>query len=340
MFGPGQGRVRLLLRAFPGDNNGNERLDIADASAILRLVTLLEPNRPWDIPGNDLNLNNLVDPGDAIRVLRVVAGLDPQPPGASAPLTAFSVAAPTDDLPAPVIAAAPSPASGTLTLEADPRHATPGQTVRVRVKITGRTEPLAGASFTLDYPAEALRLTGPESIRTGSLVPTGTAQVWNLSPAQTDFAQQDGHVTLALSSAEPWPSDNLDNGVHNGILAEFTFTTTEAFTAPSTHAGWPITLRAAELSAGLDLERHPDAFLRLGAPAPAVPILSARRTETGLHLTLAGQPGTRYRIETSSNLQTWSPFATLTATPEALPIELPLLEEAPFHHFYRALPTP
>jgi hypothetical protein len=61
-----------LAYSLYADNNGNDRLDVSDASAILRMVTQIDPPRAWDIAANDLNQNNILDAGDAVRVLRVV----------------------------------------------------------------------------------------------------------------------------------------------------------------------------------------------------------------------------------------------------------------------------
>jgi hypothetical protein len=71
--------VRILKRQIIGGNNGNNRLDIGDATLIQRLLTRLDPIRSWDIAANDLNKSQDLDSGDVIRVLRTVVGIDPQP---------------------------------------------------------------------------------------------------------------------------------------------------------------------------------------------------------------------------------------------------------------------
>ena len=42
------------------------------------------------------------------------------------------------------------------------------------------------------------------------------AAIWNVSPAQTDYAKQDGTLAMAVSSPEPWTTKN-------GVLAEISF---------------------------------------------------------------------------------------------------------------------
>ena len=60
---------------------------------------------------------------------------------------------------------------------------------------------LEGASFALDYPTNALRLVNAQSARTGALVPSSAITLWNVQPAQNDYAAQNGQVRVAMSSA-------------------------------------------------------------------------------------------------------------------------------------------
>ena len=46
---------RITVRRIIGDNNANDRLDIGDATVILRFLALLDPVRAWDVSGNDVN---------------------------------------------------------------------------------------------------------------------------------------------------------------------------------------------------------------------------------------------------------------------------------------------
>src|SRR5437764_13630397 len=51
------GSVRILgSGGTTGDNNGNGRLDIGDATLLLRLLAQLDTTRSWDLSRNDLNL--------------------------------------------------------------------------------------------------------------------------------------------------------------------------------------------------------------------------------------------------------------------------------------------
>ena len=80
---------RLLGRKIIGDNNANDRLDIGDATIILRYLANLEPIREWDVALNNLNQNNGLDSGDVIRILRAAARIDPQPNVPTARLALF-----------------------------------------------------------------------------------------------------------------------------------------------------------------------------------------------------------------------------------------------------------
>src|SRR6185503_12307092 len=73
--------------SLEGDNNGNGRLDVGDATLVLRLLTLLDTTRSWDVEQNDLNNNGILDSKDAIKVIRAAAGIGAPP----APLAGFQV---------------------------------------------------------------------------------------------------------------------------------------------------------------------------------------------------------------------------------------------------------
>src|SRR2546428_809882 len=77
---------------------------------------------------------------------------------------------------------------------------------------------ISGAKFTINYPVQALRLVGPQSLRLGSSIPAGVLPIWNVAPSQNNYGTQNGHVTVALSSATSWPA-----GGSNSVLAELTF---------------------------------------------------------------------------------------------------------------------
>src|SRR5262249_46270007 len=117
------GIVTLLQRKITGDNNANDRLDVGDASAIMRLVTEIDPVRPWDVSANDLNDNKTLDAGDAIRVLRAAVNIDAQPtPATATVLKRQSLRAATVS-------------TGALTLNSDKADLHPGEQLVVRVSL-------------------------------------------------------------------------------------------------------------------------------------------------------------------------------------------------------------
>jgi hypothetical protein len=307
--------VRITRRKFIGDNNANDRLDIGDASTIMRFANFVEQPRIWDGPANDLNGNSQLDAGDVIRVLRAVVGLDPQPslPPAQA-LGSFSLES--------------SPDAPRVALQIDQPTAAPGEQVKVTVNLSQFSGPISGASFRLNYPAAALRLENATAHRTGALVPSSAAVIWNLSPAQNDYAAQDGAISLAVISDRNWPASQ-------GTLAELTFTVQAQAT---NQARWPISLLQPELSSGYDLiaaapaeisflGREPRALTFDGAPA---------LTNGTFSVSLNAEAGVTYRIEVSENLADWAPLATLTASGSTLNITDSLAGQNS-RRFYRAV---
>jgi hypothetical protein len=263
----------ITRRRHVGDNNANDRLDVGDASAIMRLVTLLDQPRSWDTPANDLNRNLLLDTGDVIRVLRAVVGLDPQP---ETGVTALAGGEPL------------------VTLSLDRAHALPGEQVRLRVNLDSTSNAVSGASFRLRYPVDALRLEGPGSHRLGSIVPSGAVSLWNLSPSQ-DYATQDGIVSLAASTDGAWSSGS-------GTLAELVFTIQAGAT---NQQRWPIGLSQVELSSGYDLVSAANAQLDfLGFELPAQVQLFFDLATGDLELIVSNAEG--YEIESSEDLVTWT----------------------------------
>jgi hypothetical protein len=285
-------QVSLLHRKYAGDNNGNDRLDSGDASIIMRFVTSLEPKRTWDTINNDLNRNNELDSGDIIRVLRAVVGLDPQP-GAEipapqgAPLGRQAIRA----------AAAAGPV---VSLVADKTDAKPGETVTVKLQVSGNAADISGASYTLSYPADALKLVNKDAHSAGDLVPASSATVlWNLLPAQNDYSAQTGVLRMGASAPSLWPGKN-------GELAEFTFQV-----QPGADARYrlPITVSQAELSSGYGFQPMTDATIALkGREAiPARFSAGAALDASGqFSFNLQGEPGAVYLIETSTDLANWA----------------------------------
>jgi hypothetical protein len=315
------GQATILVRRVVGDNNANHRLDVGDATLIQRLLTGLDPVRFWDRSGNDVNQNTELDSGDVIRVLRAVVRLDPQPlptGGLSADLgLARADLAPMSD-----------ETAGAILLEADALRAAPGELVTVRVRLGEVLSPIAAMALNLEYPVEALRLLNPQSHRVGEVVPASAVAVWNVAPAQNDYALQSGAVLLAVSSALSWPASD-------GTVAEFTFQVQEGQTG---RYQWPIRVSQAEVSAdGYDMAALADATLYFVGRDPLPPQLtpvSAGLGEDGFGFSFPGEAGVAYSVEVSSNLTDWVSLGTRLGADEPITISDPAALGAEYR-FYR-----
>ncbi len=309
--------VRITKRLFTGDNNANQRLDVGDATVILRHLAGQEQTRAWDVTGNDLNSNASLDSGDAIKVLRAAAGIDPQPGGGGG--VAFAPAGHPpgfDVLPTEVILLSPSSVRSNA-----------GSFVTFQISLRDIRTGISGAAFTLDYPTNALRLLNSSAYRSGALIPGGALAIWNVAPSQNNFATQNGRLSLAISSAGAWPA-------RNGVLAEVTF---QVQAGAATRYLWPVTLRGAEVT--------PDGYgnrmlLASGAvligrdPVQGSASTPRRNTSGFFEFIAVGDAGARYVIESSSDLTHWNPIRTFLNTTGSYPFEDPASETAS-HQFYR-----
>ncbi|MGV3774824.1 MAG: immunoglobulin domain-containing protein [Verrucomicrobiales bacterium] len=291
-------RVSVLHRNYKGDNNGNDRLDSGDATIIMRLVTMIDPRRSWDITNNDMNLNNDLDSGDIIRVLRAVVGLDPQP--GVQPTQGDGIQARQG---LRTMAAGPS-----ISLVADKTDARPGETFTVKMILSGNLVPISGASFTLEYPESALKLINNQAHRTGELIPsTGATVLWNIAPSQNDYEAQNGIVRMATSSPNVWAG-------LNGELAVFTFVVQEG---AASAFQLPINVTQAEVTSGFDVQGLANVALTLKGreAAPAQFAAGASVNANGeFTFTINGEAGAQYLIETSTNLVDWTLLTETTVS--------------------------
>ncbi|MHB9006333.1 MAG: cohesin domain-containing protein [Limisphaerales bacterium] len=303
------GLVRVLKRRITGDNNANQRLDVGDASVIQRLATGLDPLRTWDVPGNDLNQSSTLDVGDTILVLRTVVGLDPQPQ-ALALIQELALELGAGD-PVELTLGHLGAGDPRLVLQPDQKLIKSGQTVTVRVVLQGMTA-VFGASFHLDYPTNALWLKNAQAHRVGALVPGTAVALWNVAPAQNNYAVQNGHVSMAVSGATAWPSSN-------GVLAELAF---DVLANVEQQIEWPLHLSMAEVATeGFDIRSLADLTLLLWSteiqPVPADFDLGATGpTPEGFELSFQGQPGGTYVLEAAEQIQgPWSDISSPLTSP-------------------------
>jgi hypothetical protein len=272
--------------SFPGDNNANGRLDVGDATLVLRLLALLDTTRPWDVSRNDLNHNGVLDSGDAVKILRAAAGIET--PGGAPAVSGEDLSISAAGVSASAIVA------GRATLVPWALLGNPGSLVTVQVRLEGVEIPIAGVSFTVNYPANILRLRGAQDHRAGVIVPQSATPVWNVAPDQNDYSTQSGQLRFAVGTSSAWSANN-------GILADLTF---QVQNPPAGQFAWPITLGNVEIT--------PDGY-ELGTLASTGATFSTRpqlggvtRIESGT-FTLGFNAGTggSFVIEASTNLVNW-----------------------------------
>jgi hypothetical protein len=304
------GRVLIMPRHFPGDNNSNDRLDVSDASVILGLITGLSPIRAWDISGNDLNQNFQLDSGDVVRVLRAAVGIDPQPRWI--PPAGVSVRSPMTE--------------ASVNLRSDKSTLVPGDKITINVALDGMDGPLSGAAFKLEYPKDALRLESSASHRAGSLVPSSSTGMWNISPAIDDYARQDGTVYAAFASGAAWPASS-------GELAVLTFTVLQNATS---QPEWSIQISKIDLASGLDLTTAPPSELKLKSGNVVIQLTTPAFLDGVFQFRLLGEVGARYRVQVSENLATWAELSTYENPTGEITIRDSRLGESN-SRFYRAM---
>jgi hypothetical protein len=308
--------VVITRREFIGDNNANDRLDINDATIIMRYVSLLQQRRPWDTMLNDLNENMQLDVGDVTLVLRAVVGLDPQPTNPPAqPIMATSLRSLVQG-------------NGRIVVTADKHKAAPGEKVKVTVSLEDFNGPVSGVSFRLQYPTSALKLENSAAHRAGSIVPANAFALWNVAPAQNDYTAQNGTLSAAITTAANWSTNS-------GNIAEFTFTVQEG---ADDQYSWPIALSQAEASSGFEPVSLGGAQLSYIARDAVPPQFGATPTfsEEGLSLSFATEVGLQYEIEMSENLVTWALLTTVQGTGGTLTITDEDAEPVG-QRFYRAI---
>ncbi len=293
-----------------GDNNGNGVLDVGDATLLMRLLSQIDSTRPWDTSLNDLNQNARVDSGDAIRILLAAAVIDPDSSGGGAAakdLVATSEAA--------VIS--PSIARGSNGI------------VTFQVRLQNIRGQISGAAFTLRYPPDALRLADAQVLGVGSLVPLGSAVVWNVSPTN-NYGQQDGRVRFVASSGNAWPSGT-------GVLARVSF---QVQPGATNQFAWPLAVENAEVSAlGYNRPVAGGRASFAGRSARAALLTGLSRLTNGpCRFTLSGDAEATYTIESSSDLQNWSVLTNIVNTSGKVQFSDPDASVLP-HRFYRTRPV-
>jgi len=306
-----------------GDNNGNGQIDVGDASLLLRLLAHLDSTRPFDVIRNDFNHNSVLDSGDAIKILRIVAGIDAPP---QLPLSVTTSKKSSGSSSSTALSVAES-----LTLEPDHLQASAGQLITLRVKIANLAGPISGAKFTVNYPTQALRLRNQQDLRVGPSVSPQALAVWNVTPSQNNFLTQNGHATLALSSANSWT-------LGNPVLAELTF---EVQSGAAAQYLWSLTVTGGEVTTdGYSPRSLADGQTNfIGRDQLAATFGNLVRQPSGqFQFTLSGDPGAGYIVEASDDLVSWSLVTSVSNSPASIPVTDAQASGHP-QRFYRARPT-
>lgn len=303
------GEVRILKRRVTGDNNYNDRYDVGDATILLQYAAGLLEQRSWDLTLNDINKNNQVDAGDAGIVLRTVVGLNTQPQSGSIFMSRFfSGAEPARLRQSNSLSVVGAEPQETAVLMLNPTEARPGQIVTLQLELRDVQSELAGASFQLNYPVEALRLTGAQAYQKGAIVPATASVLWNLSPGQNSLETQDGQISFAASSAESWPASN-------GVVAQFTFEVQSEVTALE---AWPLSVTGMDVTSdGYDQRTLADVTVNLRGSTPVI-VTEPEFLLSGTHwdgvvfvLSVRGGDGGAFEVEMSDDLETWTRIGTV-----------------------------
>lgn len=285
------GQARLLPRRLVADANGNNRLDIGDASLVQRLLVGLDPKRSWDIALNDLNKSGTLDSGDVVRVMRAVVGLDPQP----RPSTLGA------EWPTPVQPKSGKVAPSWVELTPGTFNAQRGGIFEAQIRIRKAPARLRGLAFDLVYPAQFMSLISGSGYVPGPALPATALKYWNDTPTT-------GRLRFAASSETNWPTTD-------GVIATFRFRVGQ--TVPPQWQG-EYGLRAFEISIdGYQLDNTDVPLSKVALEGEiAVPKVNRMRLNSGgtLQFDVLANTGSTVVLEGTSDLRQgnagWKPLTT------------------------------
>jgi len=208
-------------------------------------------------------------------------------------------------------------------------QAAAGQLVTVQLRLNAIQTPISGASFRLNYPVEALRLQSSQSHRVGPTVPGSAVAVWNVAPAQNNYATQSGQITLALSGPTSWNASDA-------VLAEFTF---EVQPGATNRYQWPISVSGVELTGNGYNNRTlgGSSSVFIGRNPVAGSLVNISILPWGVSFLSTGDAGADYRIDVSEDLVHWSTLQQIADHPGSLSVDDPAAATRP-HRFYRSVP--
>jgi len=203
-------------RLYTGDNNGNGELDVGDAVFIYRMIHDRFVPKQWDISKNDIfPVDGQVTLSDFYRVFLIASKKLPQPyeevsHAQSDEFVAFAAfAALGEELPAVAGTASyarPVYPSERIYFEQDWYSGSADGTVTVRVRADDLNSAIAGASFTLNYPVEMLRIASMDNIVPGVSIASGVEFTVNLEPDENVVGTQTGTLHVTLAADIDWSS--------------------------------------------------------------------------------------------------------------------------------------
>ena len=203
-------------RLYTGDNNGNGELDVGDAVFIYRMIHDRFVPKQWDISKNDIfPVDGQVTLSDFYRVFLIASKKLPQPyeevsQAQSDEFVAFAAfAALGEELPAVAGTASyarPVYPSERIYFEQDWYSGSADGTVTVRVRADDLNSAIAGASFTLNYPVEMLRIASMDDIVPGVSIASGVEFTVNLEPDENVVGTQTGTLHVTLAADIDWSS--------------------------------------------------------------------------------------------------------------------------------------
>lgn len=299
------GDAVILKRRVAGDHNANDRVDIADATRVARLVSRQDTPQPWDLADNDLTLDGQLDSLDLREILQRVIAFNASevvPEGAVSSL---------DEPPL-------------LHLSVHP----PIVPIRGRIRVTAELRPLArppaGITFRLRYPSSMLRWVETRVAATDAPWSMGADAV---APPPGSGSEVDT-LRFAAAGSRPWAPAG-------GPMVEWNFEVSSAVSPESAGAFQldqiEFTWTGDEIQSSAGVEgtfttrerREP----RLWIQRTAMPGL--------LQLGITGEPAVRYRLEASDNLISWNLQSTVVLDAEGTARHSDATLEDYFYRFYR-----
>lgn len=272
--------LTVLPDLLAGDLNGNDRLEVGDATLLLQAVRSAGGLNAREFAARDLDNDHQVARADALELgRRILLERDQRlTVSASTSLTTLTP-------------------ERTLRLTANPAVAIAGRSLRLRVSWPTDTGAPASLIFSLEYPTAALRLPAEVAWLAGTDQQPEAVVMGGFPDLSANPEQALLHVVAC--EALPWPA--------GAGIADLTF-----LVRPEAAAATRITVRARGIESsntGYDFQVWPTAEITLPVQPSQPPKVG--RLEGGGQvpwtLEATADPGVTLQLESSIDLLTWSP---------------------------------